>query len=730
MESPTGADSGQRTADGGSLSQIRKRLDRLRGRVFTALLFDGGARLAGMLVCVVAISFVLDRFFKLEVAARVVLLLAALAALGWIAWRFLYRRVTNLPGEDPLAVAVESRFPDLKDRLITAVQLSRETDPEKYGMSPQLIEDAIQDALDPARSIRFDEVLARGRLTRNLLLGTLALLLIVAGAAADPESAGIWLRRNVLLMDVRWPQKTYLVVDENRFPDGVARIVRGEDLVVAARSVGELHPERVTIYFRDSEGERGKATMKADTASHIYRHEFKEVAFPITFHLEGGDEVTRDYRIELMEAPEVAALEVTVGFPDYAGREPFAHDLTTGDPEMLIGGYIALRGRSTKPLEKAELILGEGSDGALLADRGEDDRSFRVRFAPEKTVLVGVRLRDTDGLSNPSLAPRFLVRVLPDGAPRVRLQKAGIGNMVVQGAVFPYRVRIRDDVKAVDGRLEVRKSAGERVVTEPQVVPLPEEELGSHDIEIRSEIEIASLGADPGTFLAFTAFALDNAHPEPQEGKSDPVTVKVVTLDELFQDLLRRQQEQRSLFEELIQRERRLRDRFRDMRDSPPSAPAETRAGLESQAQEQREIARRVRAIERALSQIFDEMLYNRIYEATRINELRRKVVRAMQQLRKRTMGDHARDLDDHARRAREITLQGDDGATIDSSYGRVIKAMEAVAAQMVRVEGFTEIVERMRGILKHQTSVKKATEKKLEAVMKEIFGEPEERDE
>jgi hypothetical protein len=181
METPTGADAG-------SLSQIRKRLDRLRGRVFTALLLDGGARLAGTLLGVIAISFALDRFFKLELAARVVLLLAALAVLGWILWRFLYRRVSDLPGEDPLAVAVESRFPDLKDRLITAVQLSRETDPERYGMSPQLIEDAIRDALDPTQSIRFDEVLARGRLTGSGVGGNLAEAQRAAhGRALAPE---------------------------------------------------------------------------------------------------------------------------------------------------------------------------------------------------------------------------------------------------------------------------------------------------------------------------------------------------------------------------------------------------------------------------------------------------------------------------------------------------------------------------------------------------------------
>ncbi|MFQ5768089.1 MAG: hypothetical protein ACE5ID_08925, partial [Acidobacteriota bacterium] len=58
------------------------------------------------LLAAVAASFLLDRVFKLESAARLVLLLAGLFALAFVAWRFLVRRLRALPGEDPLAVAV------------------------------------------------------------------------------------------------------------------------------------------------------------------------------------------------------------------------------------------------------------------------------------------------------------------------------------------------------------------------------------------------------------------------------------------------------------------------------------------------------------------------------------------------------------------------------------------------------------------------------------------------
>jgi len=461
--------------------------------------------------------------------------------------------------------------------------------------------------------------------------------------------------------------------------------------------------------------------MKADVERPLYRHEFKAIAFPIVFHLEGGDEVTREYRIELMEAPEVATISVEIGFPDYAGRAPLPVDLSQGDPEMLVGGYVRVRGTATKDLRSAAVVYGE-SDAEGEGARLLGPREFELELRPKETVLCGIRLRDGDGLTNPTLAPRFLVRVVEDRPPRVNFQKNGIGTIVVEGAVIPWIARIRDDVKVVAGRIEVVKSAGDRQAPDPRNIPMPETRLGTESCALDGQIEVKDLEALPGAFLTFTAFASDNAQPESHEGKSDALTVKVVTLEEFFSEITRRQQELRRAFEELIEKERRLRDRFRDMRDQPPGDPQELRLRLEGQGQEQREIARRVQAVERGMAQVLDEMANNRVYDQGRIQELQASVIRALENLRTAVMGGHAERLDREAKRAQTLDVKGSDGADIERGYDAVLKAMEAVLANMIKIEGFTEIIERVRGILKAHGEVKDLTRAKYEAVMREIF--------
>jgi len=706
------------------LKQIQSRLSALRGKVTTALIVDGAARVAGVLFGVIALSFTMDRIFKLETGARAIILIGILAALGYAVWRFVAHRLAAVPGEDPLAIAVERHFPELGDRLISALQLSRESEPERYGMSPQLVQDAIAEAIEPASKVRFSEILASGRIARNAALGAIALLVIAGVAAADTESSSIWFQRNVLLQNVRWPQKTYLVVDPERFPGGVARIVRGEDIVVTAQSIGEIHPDRVFMIYRDDAGDSGRATMKTDVDNHVYRFEFKEVGFPITFHLEGGDEETDEYRIELMEAPEVAEFAIRVGFPAYADREATVVDLSQGDPEMLRGGRVIVTGTSTKPLASAEIVLGEVDESTVTA-RLTGTHTFEAEFAPKETVLAGIRLRDSDGLSNPSLAPRFLVRVVEDRAPRVRMIKRGIGTMVVEGAIFPYTIRVRDDVRAMTGELRVKKTSLDGAAPKPQIVAIAADRLGVAEIDVEDALEISSLNVGPGTFLTFTAAIVDNSEPEAHEGKSDPVSVKVVTLEELLQDLLRRQHLVRQRFTDLIKAEEALRDRFLDLRDNPQSDPRDIAVRVESYGQGQREIARSVRAVERQMIQILDEMLNNRISTEANIDNLRRSVVLGMERLRKKTMADHARDLDIFARTATASTVAGAEGEAVHQGFERVLASMRALLTRLEKAETFTEIIERMRVILKLQDEAREATREKHEEALREIFGDP-----
>jgi hypothetical protein len=136
---------------------------------------------------------------------------------------------------DPaLALVLERRFPrDLGDRLITAVEMADPKIAERYGYSQALVDQTVSDAADRVERVPVSEVFNWRRLRR---LGLAALLLTVGlylllgltyvgvglatGGPSSPadyfyrfnDVGGIWVERNVLLMDSYWPRRAYLEV--------------------------------------------------------------------------------------------------------------------------------------------------------------------------------------------------------------------------------------------------------------------------------------------------------------------------------------------------------------------------------------------------------------------------------------------------------------------------------------------------------------------------------------
>ena len=69
------------------------------------------------------------------------------------------------------------------------------------------------------------------------------------------------------------------------------------------------------------------------------------------------------------------------------------------------------KGTSTKPLESAEVILGEGDEQAVTA-KLTGPHPVEADCAPAPTVLAANRRRDPDALSKPPAHPGILVQAV------------------------------------------------------------------------------------------------------------------------------------------------------------------------------------------------------------------------------------------------------------------------------------------------------------------------------
>ena len=192
-------------ADSPSLTSLRPlqqqliaRLSHLRAKIRRRLLVAGLARLAIEIAAAVLLLFVIDRFLRLNVPARAVLLLVALVLLIWETHRLVVAPLRIRLGLQALAGAIEraggGQTPHLAAHVATVLELPRllETpDPP----SPIMIERAVRRGHVALTGLNFDAALDIRRPRMHLAYIAAALIVPAIFAAIFPSSAGLWARR-------------------------------------------------------------------------------------------------------------------------------------------------------------------------------------------------------------------------------------------------------------------------------------------------------------------------------------------------------------------------------------------------------------------------------------------------------------------------------------------------------------------------------------------------------
>src|SRR5205807_6977249 len=80
------------------------------------------------------------------------------------------------------------------------------------------------------------------------------------------------------------------------------------------------------------------------------------------------------------------------------------------------------------------------------------------------------------------------------------------------------------------------------------------------ELPLKQTIDVAPKKLSPGSFLSLTAEATDDCFTGPQTNRSRGVTFRIVSPEELFREILQRQQSERIKFRKQSEEAEKLRD--------------------------------------------------------------------------------------------------------------------------------------------------------------------------
>lgn len=769
-----------------STDVISRKLQELRGKIRRYLLLSGLAILIGFLCLAFWVTFGLDvlnfSYRKLDLPWQLRLLFAAaiLGGGGTLLFQYLLRPLLKKLENRTLALLVERNYPELNDRLVTAVDV----DPAELHNQPaqqMMFQQTRKQAEQILSGCEMQQLLNQKRLSRIWTVSGILLTSLVMMACFNQTAFARWTRGFVMLQPEYWERYTSLSLRvlaapgdrQLEFEDRVYKHPRGEDFTLIVTVEQTRQPVDQIVIL----------TQSTEDSSRLRMSKVNEQTFRITlanrvedfqFWLVAGDfRNSVPYNVKMVETPEFDELSVSARYPEYTqlnlGQEPGGEVLPILGPtlELPLGTGFDFQASASKPLVKVEFLseylaleltpesleykylspnlqaprTGQFTSDSMMWNNERTQFAFTATLTEDSLLnlveedqvpipanqLVRIYLHDEDGvITREPIKLQFLGR--SDQPPRIETELYGISSQVTRKARIPVKGLLKDDYGIASAWFDTTLPTKPAEDSEDPPISQVQQKRFELETPPQGEREFRLQRTDFEELEVFELLPLDLK-------LGDQFTLALAAEDGSTLPSPQRSTGQRYQFrivtaEELLsglhRRELNLRSRFEQILKEVKAsrnliAEVQTDAELATQAEqcERALYANRKNDSElQAIEAGFQALRLETVNNAVDSPEVLNRLDQSILSPLGVLLKRHFPRLDD------QLQVNPPEIALILAEYDQAIRLMEQVLLEMRKLETFNEAIEMLKGIINEQKDVKQQTEEKRKNELLDLFDD------
>ncbi|MFN3484821.1 MAG: hypothetical protein ACK44W_04995, partial [Planctomycetota bacterium] len=473
-----------------TLARRRRRLLWVRGAC------AAGAVLAAAMTAVALV----DWLALLPDEARVALSAAAYASALGAGWFTAGRFLRSRPDARLLARFIEQAWPELREDLLSAVELG-DSRAARAGGSPAFFEALQRSVAGRLREVEAAAVFPFRRIAPWAwaaagAFGIVGALLLVPGFRYEHRL----LRSLLPRANLERLSRVAVLILEPRPPE--RGVPQGDPVTVRVELSGpETRGALLEIF---PEGGRAERVEMRPLGDRRFEASVSVGRVPVAYRVQAGDALTRKFTLTPLPRPEVVAFRKTFVYPAYTGKPPrTSGPEPSGDLVELEGTAVELEVEVNVDVRAAEVRLEQGGVGAAVALRPtEDPRRLKASLVLSASGTYRIHLvAEATGFEN-KFSPQYEIRAVPDLVPRVSIEEPAQDLLVPPDEVVLLRGAAQDDLGLRRVTLAVKVNQGEwREVTLA-------EEAGPRTA-VSHRWDLYELGVQPGDRVTAKLAAVD-----------------------------------------------------------------------------------------------------------------------------------------------------------------------------------------------------------------------------
>lgn len=683
------------TADATKLiGRLRGALRRQRLVLLAAGLLTTVATVTGMalLLALVAGVMIVPVWLKIGLLALTGAV-TAWALLRFVARRFWYGSV------DQMAIRLEQLYPELKGRLIAAVQFARmKVTP---GYSPELMAITARQAvelssnLDFSRSVRFGPVWRSGR--AFLAAGAVAVLVMLISPGLFRHSLEVYSNPTEEIA----PPLGY---DLYAWP-GSTEWVKYRDIEIGGSLVGGQFPQKATIHHRLAGGSWQQTeidlrefvpTVTGAGDSLLFTTTLRQINRSFDYYVEAGRSKTEVQKVDVVDRPRVNGIKLSIFYPTYTGLDPTVIDENNGSFSAVVGSRVTMELESSMPIKQAEMVFEDSSRQAMEVTNRRAETSLRV----DESRAYWLRLTDHLGEHNPDPIEYYITAV-PDEYPSVDVLFPGVDVNLTDEMRLPLKLRIYDDYGFSSLVMKYTVfNQGRPSDENVAVINFSDRIKTEGDIDFKWDL--GGLNMFPGDWVAYYFEVADNDQVSgPKVSRSRQFVARIPSLDEIVSmteaESQRRVMRTQKILEEGRETAQKMKQLARKLQAQQKKAEWQRQKELNRLAEKNAETIENIEKMAQEMEKSVDRMAQQ--------SYLSREILEKMSQIQKLFEEVATPEMKEAQRELMEA-LKNMDPAEMQ-------KAMEDFQVSM---EEMLQRLERTLTLLKHMQ-----LEQKMEAVLRQL---------
>jgi hypothetical protein len=550
-----------------SLNSLTGRLRSLRSSYVQHKAFQGALIFLSFALALTLVGLWLNSLVVFPVVVRVVYLGLSALLLVILFSLLCLRPIIHQPHLEQLALKLEDRFPQLANRLIGALQLSKNLKENPEGYSKDMILAVIQQANSVSAGMKLKDIiktsLAKKAARVTAGLGVLLLLFTLVFPLSFKSSFYIFSHP---LTDFVSPQKFLFVISP-----GDKEVVKYSDVRIKINAEGEK-PKKVNLFWRNEGSTWNKETLaqksktkttgdqEASKLEPDFSYQFKEVKRNFEYYAEAKGVESEHYSITVVDKPRVVGLKLTFIYPRYTQLKTQVVDENDGNITALGGTRVKIEARSNKELAKGEIVFSDSSRERTKIEGGIASGEIVVK----KDAEYFIELWDKSGIRNQDPIEYQITRI-EDQSPFVEILEPGHDQDLTESMRVGLLVRITDDYGFSRLKL-LYQVISEGFEQEERVLDIDIPYKNQMELNVEYVWNLTNFPLMPGDLVRYRAVVYDNdSFSGPKKAESQSYYLRLPSLDEIIAEVEKEQEGQIVDLETVLKGQRELKKKMQDL---------------------------------------------------------------------------------------------------------------------------------------------------------------------